>query len=51
MLMRPPPPEHGFNFGVILPKEGEVMPLAREFIDCLKSEIDNHLVAGSVERI
>jgi len=50
-VMRPLLPERWFNFGVILPKEGAVLPVAQEFIDCLKSELDNHLVAGSVERV
>lgn len=51
VVMRPLLPERWFNFGVILPRDGEVLPLASEFIDCLKREIDHHLVAGSVEKI
>jgi DNA-binding transcriptional LysR family regulator len=50
-VMRPLLPARWFNFGVILPKAGDVLPLAQEFIDCLKSEVDNHLVPGSIERI
>lgn len=48
VVFRPLLPERWFDFGVILPKEGTILPLAQEFINCLKNEVMNHLITGSV---
>jgi DNA-binding transcriptional LysR family regulator len=50
VVARPLQPEHWVHFGVILPKEGTIFPLAKEFIACLNDEVSNHLAAGSVEK-
>lgn len=51
VVLRPLQPERWYNFGYILSKDTEVMPLTRAFIDCLTIEVGSHLVAGSVERL
>jgi DNA-binding transcriptional LysR family regulator len=51
VVMRPLRPQRWYNFGYILPKDTDPIPLAREFIACLKSEVDRHLVPGSVEAL
>lgn len=49
VVLRPLEPERWVSFGVILPKNDEIEPLARLMIDQLRQEIARHLRPGTIE--
>jgi DNA-binding transcriptional LysR family regulator len=51
VVLRPLLPERWVNFGIMVARQSELMPLARDFVDCLDEELDHHLVRGAIERL
>jgi DNA-binding transcriptional LysR family regulator len=51
VVLRPLLPERWVNFGIMVARQSELMPLARDFVDCLDEELGDHLVRGAVERL
>jgi DNA-binding transcriptional LysR family regulator len=51
VVLRPLLPERWVNFGIMVARQSELLPLARDFVDCLDEELDHHLVRGAIERL
>ncbi|MDQ2082575.1 LysR family transcriptional regulator [Xanthobacteraceae bacterium Astr-EGSB] len=51
VVLRPLLPERWVNFGIMVARQSELLPLARDFVDCLDEELDHHLVRGATERL